>query len=155
MSKGKVAAGAIAAVAATVAFITPWEGTKLQPYQDIVGVWTVCEGVTGFEVVPNRRYTEAECNALTTNAVAKHLRGVDICIHKPLSHNEWVAVGSWTYNVGVQAACKSSLVRQINEGQPAEVWCRQLLKWDYAGGKRVRGLTRRREAEYRMCTEGR
>jgi lysozyme len=42
-------------------------------------------------------------------------------------------------------------VRQINAGEPPEVWCRQLLRWDKAGGRTVRGLTLRRQAEYRVC----
>lgn len=154
MSKGKtIAAGGVLAVAGAVAaFIGPWEGRKLEPYRDIVGVWTVCEGVTGPAVIPGKTYTQAECDALTTNAVAKHLRGVSICIHKPLTQGQWVAVGSWTYNVGVQAACKSTLVELINKGAGPMVWCKQLLRWDRAGGKKLRGLTRRREAEYKVCT---
>jgi len=152
--KGKVVAGALAACVAVVAFVGPWESggnQYLTPYQDIVGVWTVCDGVTGPDVVPGRQYTDAECNVLVSDAVAKHLRGVAVCIHRPLTENEWVAVGSWTYNVGIGAACGSTLVRQINAGQPAAVWCKQLLRWDYAGGKRVRGLTNRRQAEYQVC----
>lgn len=145
------AVAALSVAAALAAFIAPWEGRELVPYRDIVGVWTVCEGVTAEAVDPGRTYTDAECDALTTDAVARHLRGVAVCIHKPLTEGQWVAVGSWTYNVGIGAACGSTLVRQINAGLPAETWCRQLLRWDYAGGKKVRGLTRRRQAEYRIC----
>jgi lysozyme len=83
--------------------------------------------------------------------VGIHLRGVAKCIHQPLKQNEWVAIGSWTYNVGVGAACNSTLVRKINAGVP---WCAELLKWDRAGGRKVRGLTRRRQAEFEVC-EGR
>ena len=61
---------------------------------------------------------------------------------------------AWSYNVGVSAACNSGLVAKINAGAPASVWCRDLLKWDYAGGKRIKGLTRRREAEYKVCLNG-
>ena len=152
--KAKILAGALAACAAVAAFVAPWEGNELRPYQDIVGVWTVCAGVTGPAAKPGRTYTDAECNRLNTDAVAVHLRGVSVCIHRPLTENEWVAVGSWVYNVGVPTACRSTLVRMINAGAAPEVWCRQLLRWDYAGGKRVRGLTRRRQAEYQMCIGG-
>lgn len=155
MSKGRVVTGGIAAILAlalaVTQFVYPLEGNKLTSYQDIVQVWTVCGGVTGAAAQPGRTYTEAECDALTTSEVAKHLRGLAVCVHKPLRENEWVALGSWAYNVGVPAACRSTLVRQINAGHPPDVWCRQLLKWDYAGGKRVPGLTRRRGIEYREC----
>jgi lysozyme len=146
-----VLAGALLAAAGTAAFIGPWEGRRLTAYRDVVNVWTVCEGVTGPAAQPGRTYTEAECDALTTDAVAKHLRGIATCIHVPLKENEWVAVGSWAYNVGVSAACGSTLVRKINAGDGPYKWCQQLLRWDRAGGKKVRGLTRRRQAEYKVC----
>lgn len=154
MSRGKLIAGGgvLALVAAVSAFVQPWEGRKLQPYRDIVNVLTVCDGIT--RDVQNREYTPAECDALLRDEIAIHLRGVAKCIKRPLLENEWVAVGSWTYNVGVRAACQSTLVEQINVGFPGAVWCKQLLRWDRAGGKKVRGLTRRREAEYRVCVGG-
>lgn len=146
-----LAAGALAAAGAVTAFIGPWEGTKLDSYRDIVGVWTVCDGVTGPAAGPGKSYTQAQCDALTTDAVARHLRGLDVCIHPELPQHQWVALGSWAYNIGVNGACKSTLVKQVNAGLPPEVWCKQLLRWDRAGGKRVRGLTRRRAAEYSVC----
>jgi lysozyme len=150
MSKAKVvAAGALLAAAGVASFVKPWEGRSLTPYRDVVGVWTVCEGIT--RNVEQRRYTHAECDALLRDEVAIHLRGVAKCINVPLKENEWVAVGSWTYNVGVGAACGSSLVRKINAGQPASVWCADLLRWNRAGGRVVRGLTLRRQAEYKVC----
>lgn len=152
MSNGKtIAAGGVLAVAGAVAaFVVPWEGNELKAYQDIVGVWTACAGVTD-GIGPGQSYTRAQCDALNKQEIAKHLTGVAKCIKRPLTENEWVAVGSWTYNIGVRAACNSTLVEQINVGFPGAVWCKQLLRWDRAGGKKVRGLTRRREAEYRMC----
>ena len=150
VSRG-VAAGALAAILACAAFIAPWEGRELQPYRDVVGVLTVCFGQT--QNVENRRYTPAECEASLRLDTAKHLMAVAACVHRPLTQPQWVALGSWTYNVGVTNACRSTLVRKINEGQPATVWCRELLKWNRAGGKVVKGLTRRREAEYAECVK--
>ena len=147
-TKGPAAilAGALAAAGATAYFVAPWEGRSLVPYRDIVGVWTWCDGETSG--IRKELYTPDECDALLTNSIAKHLRGLAKCVHVPLKQNEWIALGSWVYNVGETAACKSTLVRKINAGQP---FCAELLKWDRAGGKKVRGLTRRREAEYKVC----
>lgn len=64
-----------------------------------------------------------------------------------------MAIGSWTFNVGIGAACNSTLVRKINEGAEPEEWCRELLKWNRAGGKVIPGLARRRQAEYRECVK--
>lgn len=150
MSRGKVAAGATAAILlAAAAIVKPWEGLRTAPYRDIVGVTTVCYGST--KDVEARRYTVAECEALLKSDLAEHWAGVSKCIARPLAEHQAAAVLSWTFNVGVDAACRSTLVRKINAGLPASQWCGELLKWDYADGKRVRGLTNRRVAEYRAC----
>lgn len=153
--KGKaVAVGAASVIALSAALIKPWEGRRLVPYQDIVGVWTVCEGITGGAVVPGRRYTHAECDRLLETEIGRHYSGVAKCIARPLQAHEMAAVVSWTYNVGVGAACGSRLVRKINAGAPAMEWCPELLRWNRAGGKEVRGLTNRRRDELRVCLGG-
>jgi len=144
-----VIGGTVAAVLlAAAAIIRPWEGLETDPYEDIVGVWTVCYGQTGVEM---RSYTPDECDAMLRESVARYADAVAKCIHRPLEVHEWAAVASWAYNVGPASACNSTLVRQVNAGEPPEVWCRQLLRWDKAGGRTVRGLTLRRLAEYRVC----
>lgn len=149
---GPIAAGVAALViAAATAVIAPWEGRELVPYRDIAGIWTVCEGITGPAVEIGRDYTHAECDALLQSEVGRHYAGLARCIDAPLQQHEMVALVSWTYNVGIGAACKSTLVRLVNAGQPAEVFCAELSKWVYAGGKRVRGLERRRAHERSIC----
>lgn len=147
---GAAAALLAAAVAATVAIVAPWEGLRTDPYRDLVGKWTVCYGDTN---VPMRRYTPEECTALLEAQVERYMDGIGECIRAPVTTNQIAALTSWAYNVGIGAACNSTLMRQLNAGEPAEVWCAQLLRWDYAGGKRVRGLTNRRNDEYRVCLQ--
>ena len=65
--------------------------------------------------------------------------------------NQGVALLSIGFNIGGRALCRSTLVRLLNAGQPAAIWCKQILRWDKAGGRKIRGLTRRREAEYKVC----
>lgn len=149
--KGKVIGGAAfaAVLALSATLVKPWEGYREQPYRDIVGVMTVCYGKTAN--VQQRTYTRGECEGFLREELNSHLDGVVACVEKPLRENEWAAVLSWTYNVGVHAACHSSLVRKINAGSPQTVWCYDLRKWVYAGGKYSRGLANRREAELAMC----
>lgn len=99
-------------------------------------------------------YTEQECAEKLNSRLGSYLTDISQCIKVPLREREWAAVLSWTYNVGVGAACRSTLVGRINAGQPAVSWCPELDRWVYAGGKRVQGLVNRRAAERRMC-EGR
>lgn len=56
------------------------------------------------------------------------------------------AIIDFTYNLGSGNLRASTLRKRIN----ADDWVAvvtELLKWDKAGGKRLKGLTRRREAE--------
>lgn len=148
----RIVVGTAAAVLAIAAgLVKPWEGRELVPYRDIVGVWSVCEGITGDAVVPGRHYTGAECDKLLDTELGKHYAGVAKCITYPIRDHEMAAVVSWTFNVGVGAACGSTLVRKINRGEPASSWCAELFRWNRAGGKVVRGLTNRRKAEYKVC----
>lgn len=146
---GGTVAGALLAAAA---LIRPWEGLELEPYRDIVGVLTVCYGDTS--AVERRKYTAEECEQRLNSDLGRRLAEITQCINVKLHENEWAAVLSWSYNVGTQAACRSTLVRKINEGQPPSIWCAELDKWVYADGKRVKGLVNRRTDERAMC-EGR
>lgn len=147
---GAAAALIAAVIALSVGIIAPWEGRSLDPYRDIVGVWTVCYGSTN---APMRTYTADECGAMLETEVGTYLAGVSQCIAAPVTTNQLAAITSWTYNVGIGAACGSTLIRQLNAGEPAAVWCKQLLRWNRAGGREVRGLSNRRQAEYEVCIQ--
>lgn len=149
--RAKVGAGVAVVSASMVVFIASWEGTEYVPYQDIVGVWTVCEGITGRHVIPGKTYTRAECDALLAGEIEAHGAALLGCITVPIRQNQYEALASWTFNVGVGAACGSTLVRKINAGALAQDWCQELLRWNRAGGRVVQGLTNRRQAELRLC----
>ena len=149
--KGKLAAGAAATIVALSAtlLVKPWEGVSLKPYTDIVGVRTVCYGQTG--PAASRSYTRAECDAMLSSELGQYLAELDACIDKPLRRHEWAALLSWAYNVGTPSACRSTLVRKVNAGAEPKEFCPELLRWNRAGGRVVKGLTNRRQAEYRVC----
>ena len=48
---------------------------------------------------------------------------------------------------------KSTLLKKLNNGDRVGA-CNQLLRWDKAGGKKLRGLTLRRQSENKLCLEG-
>jgi len=151
--KAKVIGGTVAGILlAAAALVKPWEGYEPKPYRDIVGVLTVCYGST--TNIEQRTYSEKECSDRLNSELGAYFAGISQCIKQPLREREWAAVLSWAYNVGVGAACRSTLVRRINAGEHGPGWCSELDKWVYAGGKRVQGLVNRRAAERAMC-EGR
>ena len=72
------------------------------------------------------------------------------CVKVPLYQWEYDAYTSLAYNIGSTAFCNSTLVRVLNEGRYEDA-CRQILRWDKFKGKTLRGLTNRRQEEYRKC----
>lgn len=149
--KGLIA-GSVALTALATSSISFYEGRSLRAYQDIVNVWTICDGETK-GVRPGDVATPAQCDAMLARNLVTYETGLDRCLIAEVPGRVKVAFLSWTYNVGVGAACGSTLVRKANAGDLVGA-CNELLKWDRAGGRKVRGLTIRREAERAMCLEG-
>jgi len=144
--------GSMAAViAASVQFIGPWEGLETEAYRDIVGVWTVCYGETR-NVGPDDVFTKAECDAMLADGVEDFYTGLQKCLPSlpNLPQGTQVAFVSWSYNVGLGAACGSTLVRMAN-AMDLRGACNELPRWNKAGGVVVRGLVNRRGGERTLC----
>ena len=81
----------------------------------------------------------------------KHQQAMVACLPGvELHQHEFDAFASLAYNIGTGAFCRSTLANRLRSGD-YEAACREILKWDYAGGKRLAGLTKRRQAEYQQC----
>lgn len=81
----------------------------------------------------------------------KHFEGaIKRCVTVPLYQHEYDAYLSLSYNIGENAFCRSTLVRLLNQGEYDQA-CKQILRWDKFQGKPLRGLTIRREQEYKKC----
>jgi GH24 family phage-related lysozyme (muramidase) len=159
--KSGVLAGA--ALAAAIGLVVPWEGreqTKLTTptgtvyvaYQDIVGVWTACDGITR-GVKSGTSYTAAQCDAKLAEELQLANSYINRCIQVPISDKERGAYVSAGYNLGPNVMCGSTLQAKLNAGDHIGA-CNELLRWNRAGGKEVRGLTNRRMAERAVCLEG-
>lgn len=138
--------GGTGAAAALIALVAAWEGTRTDPYRDIVGVWTVCTGETN---VPMRRYTKAECDAMLAKSLTGYAEGVKR-LSPRLEGYQLVAATSLTYNIGEAAYARSTVRRRFNAGD-LRGGCDAFLAWRFAGGREIKGLKNRREAERKIC----
>ncbi|QSY95393.1 lysozyme [Rhizobium bangladeshense] len=144
-----------AAAAMAVALVGSFEGLRQHAYPDPATQgqpWTICYGSTN-GVKPGDYKTIEQCRALLSLELQRYASGIEQCVKVPLPDSRFVALTSFAYNVGVGAACKSSVVRLINQGRAAE-GCEALLKWNRAAGITFPGLTRRRQKERAFCLEG-
>jgi GH24 family phage-related lysozyme (muramidase) len=143
-------AGSFAVLAIAAApFVAQWEGLRTQAYQDVIGVWTVCFGETK-GVSPGDVYTVAECEGMLDEELQRYAVALGKCLKASLPEGAAVAFLSWSYNVGTGAACRSTLVRKANAGDLFGA-CDELLRWNRAGGRVVRGLVNRRKSEHELC----
>lgn len=143
------AATAIIASASVLVGVAVHEGYSGTAYRDGAGVATVgfgqADGVKiGDTTTPVRALVKLQ------ESLDEHAKGMVQCIHVPISQGEYDAYLDFTYNVGVSAFCHSTLNKKLNSSD-YDGACKELLKWDTAGGKVVPGLLKRRQEEYDQC----
>lgn len=138
-------------LAAVAAFGSHFEGRRLTAYQDVAGIWSICDGHTA-GVKPSDTATDSQCDAWLKQEMGGALDTVQRCIHVPLTMGQLVAFTDATYNLGATVVCGSTLQRLANAGDLAGA-CRQLPRWVHAGGRAdpIPGLVKRRDSEMRLC----
>lgn len=156
MTRGKILGGTLAAVSVVAPMGAYYEGVFPIGYRDPVGIPTDCVGETQGARIGVQRFAWAECRARYDRRLASNWdSGLAYCVHRDVTVPQGGALISWADNVGIGAACSSTLVRLLNAGAPPEVWCAQLPRWDKATKLGVTitlpGLTKRRADEMAMC----
>ncbi len=140
---------ALSVSAAALVGITIHEGYSDRPYLDSVDVPTIGFGrIEG--VRPNERTTPQRELLLALKDLDGRKATIERCVKVPLHQYELDAYMSLAYNIGTGAFCASTLVKKLNAGDYRGA-CKEILRWDRAGGIVLNGLTKRRQAEYRQC----
>lgn len=129
-----------------------FEGLYLKPYLCPAGVPTIGLGSTYYldgrpVTLKDPPITREHAIVLAKEmirreympAVLRLCRGLD-------TPGRVAAITDFAYNLGTGALAGSTLRKRINEGRWEDV-PRELMKWVFAAGKRLRGLVLRREAE--------
>lgn len=130
------------------------EGLKLVAYRDGGGVPTICNGATA-GIHMGDTATRAECAARLVVDLQSHEAGLRACLANAdaLPEKVYLAVLDFTYNVGIKAACGSTLFVKLRAGN----WrgaCDQLPLWVYDNGRVVPGLVNRRKGTRALCLAG-
>ena len=130
------------------------EGLRLEAYQDPVGVWTIGYGTTtaagiGVIVTPGMRISEPEARAMLHDALNKFAEKIIPHLARQPTDNQYGAMLSLAYNIGPGAFINSTALRRFNAGD-FEGAAEAMTWFNKAGGKVLRGLVRRREAEAKL-----
>lgn len=140
-------------------FIANFEGYIGHVYHDAVGIPTVGYGHT--EHVPGngiwlphqkRRgfLTQGEALELLRHDLNQNYAPAVRALHLPLTQNQFDALTSFVYNVGVGGVGRGTGVGRLLRQHQYHAAANALLQWDKASGNVLEGLLRRREAERQM-----
>jgi lysozyme len=128
------------------ALIQSFEECKLASYQDQHGVWTIGWGHTGPYIGPGMTCTQSEADTWFASDVLWAVEGVRRYTDVPLNQNQFDALTSFVFNVGVGGEEHSTLCKDLNASDYAGA-AAQFLRWDHINGVVSAGLLRRRQAE--------
>lgn len=125
--------------------IQHFEGFQPKPYRCPGGYWTI--GYGHLIDSPDRgEITRGEAALLLSKDMEVAERAVLRQVKVPLNQGQFDALVSFTFNLGSGALQASTLRRKLNQEL---YWLvpEQLRRWVFAGGRKLPGLIRRREAE--------
>lgn len=137
-----------------IRLIQLFEGCKLQAYQCSAKKWTIGWGNTYFEdrtpVKQGDKITQLRADSLLKFILDEFAIMVRKELKKELNQNQFSALVSFTYNVGVGNLKSSTLLKKVNINPNDPTIKNEFAKWNKAGGQILAGLSRRREAESKL-----
>lgn len=148
--KASLGGGAFAIAMVLLTGKSGLEGREYKPYYDVGGVLTVCDGHTGRDIIKNKVYTDAECDALTEKDLKRIAAQVDPNIKVKIPETVRAAIYTFSYNVGAHAFNTSTMLKKLNAGDTIGA-CNELQRWVYVDGKKWKGLMNRRDVETTVC----
>lgn len=134
-----------------VRLICEFEGFRSNAYLDPVGIPTIgygfIEGVSLGDTM-----TQYEAQQRMGRELVKYERGVMQACKIAPNQNQFSALVSFAWNVGVAGMAGSSVIKAHNRGDK-QAAARAYSLWNKAGGRVFAGLTRRRAAEAALYLE--
>lgn len=126
--------------------IKNFEGLRLKAYLCPAGVPTIGYGHTKGVSLQDPDITKERANELLAEDVAQFEAGVNDLVKVPLNQNQFDALVSFAFNLGVGALKQSTLLKKLNSGDYTGASA-HFGRWIFAGNKAMPGLRKRRAAE--------
>jgi len=137
---------------AGIDMIKSFEGFRGTPYKCPAGIPTIGYGATFYPngkkvTMTDAAITEEQATELLAHMLVSFEKYVDSYCVDTITQNQFDALVSFAYNLGPANLKASTLLKKVNANSSDESIRLEFLKWVKAGGKTLKGLIRRREAE--------
>ena len=129
----------------TLNLIKHYEGCKLKAYLCPAGVLTIGYGHTK-NVKRGDVISQQQADEVLVADLKEFENAVNDMVLVPLTENLRGELISFAFNVGIHALKKSTLLKKLN-AKDYQGAANEFLRWNKAGGKELKGLTLRRQAE--------
>lgn len=126
------------------AIIMQAEGLRLDAYRCPAGKWTIGYGHTG-DVLPTDKITKHMAEVILEHDLERFEVGVSK-LAPTANANQFSALVSFAFNVGLRALELSTLLRKFTAGDIAGA-AEEFHNWVMAAGQVLPGLVKRRAAE--------
>lgn len=126
------------------------EGVRYKAYKDSVGIWTIYVGliqINGIPVKEGQTITEEEGDKELMKQLVNYEKCVNFVIKSNINQNQFDALVSICFNIGINAFTKSTLTRLVNNSPNDPNIAKAFNMWKIAGGKVSQGLLNRRKKE--------
>ena len=125
--------------------IKEFEGFRARAYLCPANVLTIGYGHTK-TCKPGQVVSTAKGEELLIKDLKRFENAVNVLVKVPLNQNQFDALVSFAFNVGVGAFKASTLLRLLNQGN-YKLATNEFKRWVHGGGRKLPGLIRRRQAE--------
>lgn len=131
--------------------IKNFEKLCLAPYICPAGKPTIGYGSTYYEdgspvSISDPRITESRAESLLIMHLETSVASIEKHVKVPLTDNQFAALCSFIYNIGIASFTKSTLLKKLNTKDYVGA-AGEFERWNKAKGQILSGLTRRRQAE--------
>ena len=135
--------------------IQEFEGLSLVPYLCSAKVATIGYGSTFYPsskkvTMQDQPISLATAKWMLKETADKFAADVDKLIKSKLTQNQFNALVSFAFNLGVTSLGRSTLLKKVNINPNDPTIAAEFLKWNKAGGKILNGLTKRRAKEAKL-----
>jgi len=134
-----------------ISLIKRFEELRLKAYKCPAGVWTVGWGHTGEDVKKGMEISEEDAEKFLALDLIEPEEFLNELIDGgiELTQDQFDALCSFIFNIGINAFKESTMLKYIKVGYPKKA-AEEFDRWVYAKKKKLPGLIRRRAAEKKL-----